>query len=71
MRPDLLPITIEGKLDHIIEEAGEVIKAYIKRKRFGSLATDPFTGTKYDNDADLRNEILDLRNAIAAYLKVA
>lgn len=29
MREDLLPITWEGKLARLIEELGEVIKAYV------------------------------------------
>lgn len=63
MSPEHLPDTYEGRLDHIIEEASEVIKAVIKIKRFGLKATDPNTGKSYDNLIDLYDEVQDVRKA--------
>src|SRR5712671_5052010 len=64
MRPDLLPITFRDCLSHVVEECGEVLKAIGKLDRFGEKATDPKTGIKYDNIADLLTEINDLENAM-------
>lgn len=64
MRKDLLPTTFDGKVDRIIEECGEVLKAIGKLKRFGLKAIDPKTGKKYNNLKDLKKELDDLEDAI-------
>lgn len=69
MRIDLLPKTRKGKLARIVEECGEVIKAYGKLKRFGAYATDPKTQIKYNNVRKLNEEILHLQHAIKEYQK--
>ena len=68
--PQFFPDTLEGKLDHVVEECAEVILAASKYRRFGPQAEvfflDPEQGPmkiEYDNKADLLNEIID---AIAA-----
>ena len=68
--PSFFPDTVDGKLDHVVEECAEVILAAQKFKRFGPGAKlyylDPVQGpmiVKYDNKADLLSEIDD---AIAA-----
>lgn len=66
MRNDLLPVTLEGKFSHFIEEACEVIKCVCKLQRFGEKPTDLKTGIKYDNISDLKNELSDLKYAIKA-----
>lgn len=71
MRTDLFPATTEGKLAHLEEECGEVIKAIGKLHRFGEFAKDPKTGFEYDNVKDLHEEILQLRGAIERYLEAA
>lgn len=55
----LRPEEIE-RLDHLIEEMAEVIKAAQKAKRFGWNATDPLTDKVYDNKQELRLEVRDL-----------
>ena len=64
MRADLLPKTPEGRIDHVVEECGEVLKAIGKLRRFGARATDQQTGITYDNIGKLGLELLDLRRAI-------
>jgi hypothetical protein len=64
MRSDLLPVTLEGKLDRLIEEGCEVTIAICKLRRFGENPTDPKTGIKYDNLVDLFKEMNDLAHAI-------
>jgi hypothetical protein len=68
MRVDLFPKTTEGKLAHVEEECGEVIKALGKLHRFGETATDPKTGITYDNVVDLHEELKQLNGAIERYL---
>lgn len=70
MRYDLLPTTYNGILIRLIEEASETIKAAAKIQRFGVIATDSKTGIKYDNVADLRSEINDLKHAIGEFEKL-
>jgi len=64
MRQDLIPKTRSKRIARVLEEAGEVIKAIGKLQRFGKIARDPKTKIKYDNVADLRAEMKDLRHAI-------
>jgi hypothetical protein len=63
MRQDLLPVTFEGKLDRIIEECSEVIKAICKLRKHGEHARDPITNIEYDNIADMLNEMDDVEDA--------
>lgn len=63
MSPKHLPDTYEGKLDHIIEEASEVIKAAIKIKRFGLVADK-----KYNNLRDLMEEVEDVQKAFDNFI---
>lgn len=66
MRKDLLPTTIQGKIDHVEEECAEVILAIAKMRRFGQIATDPVTKKKYYNLCVVMNEIEDLKAACLA-----
>ncbi len=50
--------------DQLIEECSELILALCKLKRFGKVATDPFTQKTYDNEAQARAEISDVKQAI-------
>lgn len=68
--PEFYPETMEGKLDHVVEECAKVILVASKYKRFGCIARTFFSieGSGvvehiYNNEADLLNEIQD---AIAA-----
>ena len=63
-RPDLLPKDYEGRLHKLLEETGEFLKAYGKRQLFGKIATDPLTGTRYDNEADMIGEMKDMAHAL-------
>lgn len=69
MRVDLLPKDRAGKLEHIVEECSEVIKAICKLKKFGAIARDPVTGIEYNNTNDLLGEFHDLQHAIQAFLE--
>lgn len=64
MREDLLPTSFEGRLSRLVEECGEVLQAVGKIQRFGREAQDPVTKIKYDNVADLRQELVDLKDSI-------
>lgn len=64
MRRDLLPMNLTGKMDHVIEEATEVILAILKYKRFGARAKDPVTGKEYNNEAEILAEMDDLYAAM-------
>lgn len=64
MREDLLPTSFEGRLYRLIEESAEVLKCICKLQRFGKQAIDPKTDIKYDNVADLKEELKDLKHAI-------
>lgn len=65
MRNDLLPTSFEGRMARLIEETAEVLKCIGKLQRFGREAIDPKTDIKYDNILDLKNELEDLKHAIA------
>ncbi len=65
MRPELLPDTFEGKLDHAIEECCEFIQAVAKLRRFGETPVDPKTGVSYNNIADMRAEMSDVEYAFS------
>jgi hypothetical protein len=41
MNPQYLPETLPAKLDHVVEEAGEVLVAFGKYMRFGPLSCHP------------------------------
>jgi NTP pyrophosphatase (non-canonical NTP hydrolase) len=62
--PKLIPDTPDGRLEHLIEECAEVIQAVQKLKRFGSEVHE-FEGVAYDNVENLRNELMDLEDAVA------
>ena len=66
MHPEFLPTDLDGMLDHVIEEAAEVILAASKIKRFGPDSTWPI-GNPSNNLLDLINEAEDLRTAVARY----
>lgn len=63
-RPDLLPKTYRKKLGNVVEECGEFLQAYGKFIRHGAKATDPKTGKKYDNVADMQAEMQDIMGAL-------
>lgn len=64
MREDLLPTSFEGRLGRLIEECGEVLHVAGKILRFGKQAQDPKTKIKYDNTADLHEELQHLKHSI-------
>lgn len=64
MRTDLLPTSYDAKVARVIEEAAEVLKCIGKMQRFGKQAQDPVTKIKYDNEADLREELTHLKHSI-------
>lgn len=59
----LLPTTLDGKLDHVIEECAEVTKTICKCRRFG-FEPHTFDGVAYDDRAHLLAEIRDLHGAL-------
>ncbi|MCA1379510.1 hypothetical protein I6F34_01575 [Bradyrhizobium sp. BRP05] len=63
MNPRYLPTTREGKIDRLVEEAGEVLQAIGKAARFGLDSTHPDGGM--NNAALLLSELADLRHAIS------
>lgn len=65
MRVDLLPTSFDGCVFRFIEESGEALKAIGKLQRFGEKATDPKTDICYDNVADLKSELVDLKHSIS------
>jgi hypothetical protein len=65
VRPDLLPTTLAGMLSHVMQEAGETVTAGSKIQMFGWTHIDPLTKIKYDNDKNLRRELMDLKLAIS------
>jgi NTP pyrophosphatase (non-canonical NTP hydrolase) len=64
MRLDLLPKTLDGKLDKVVEEAGEFLQAYGKFRAFGAHPRDEKTGIAYDNVRDIKRELEDLMFAV-------
>lgn len=65
MRDDLLPTSFDGRIARLIEETAEVLKCIGKLQRFGKEAIDPKTNIKYDNLKDLKEELQDLKHAVA------
>ncbi len=65
MHADCLPTTQQGKLQRLVEECAEVTQVIMKIERFGFNPTRESTGVTYDNAADLRAELVDLRHAIS------
>lgn len=58
------PHTVEGCLKHVAEECAELAKAALKAERFGLAPTQDVHGVTYDNRADVKQEIADVRMAI-------
>ena len=56
-----LPETLPAKLDHVVEEAGEVLVAFGKYMRFGPLSSHPNGGIS--NVKHLYLELQDLTHA--------
>jgi hypothetical protein len=69
MHPEYLPTTEEGKLDHILEEATEVINIIMKIKRFGPFSYHPKDENKTSNLDLLQGEVNDLALSFEAYRK--
>lgn len=63
MNPLLLPTTLEGKIDRIVEECGEVLQEIGKAGRFGLESAHPKGGL--NNAALILSEMADLRHAIS------
>jgi hypothetical protein len=71
MNPKWLPITLDGKIDRLVEESGEVVevigrvlRAVGKTSRFGLDSAHPEGGP--NNAALMLSEMADLRHAISA-----
>lgn len=62
MNPQYLPQTPEGRIDRLVEEAGEVLMAIGKLRRFGPDSRHPDGGPS--NIEQLKTELRDLRHAI-------
>lgn len=65
MHVDCLPTTQQGKLQRLVEECAEITKVIMKIERFGWTPTRALTQITYDNGADLKAELVDLKHAIA------
>lgn len=63
MNPKYLPRTLDGKINRIIEESGEVLVEIGKAGRFGLQNYPPEGGM--NNAAAILNECADLRHAIS------
>ncbi len=63
MNPKYLPTTLQGKIDRIVEESGEVLVEIGKAGRFGLDNHPPKGGM--NNAAAILNECADLRHAIS------
>lgn len=65
MNPKLLPANddLPGKIDRVVEETGEVLKAIGKIGRFG--IENYYPGGGQNNAAHLLSELADLRDAIS------
>lgn len=68
MKVQFLPITLQGKIAHVMEECGEVQVAIGKAIRFGLDNHHPVT--KETNRAAILREMRDLRMAISRLEKV-
>jgi hypothetical protein len=55
---EYLPDTVHGKLDHVVEECGEVLVAFGKFMRFGPLSRPPQGGDT--NVESLEKELRDV-----------
>jgi len=71
MNPKYLPTTIDGKIDRLVEESGEVtevigrvLRIVGKTGRFGLTSAHPEGGP--NNAALMLSELADLRHAISA-----
>lgn len=69
MHRQFLPQDKQGKLDHILEECGEVITAYAKIIRFGPDSCDPTVPEeeRVTNMDALLEELKDLESALVRY----
>lgn len=68
-RPELRPKHFDGKISKVVEECGEVLQNIGKYQRHGAFATDPAdSNINYDNITPLREELLDLQDAIKELL---
>lgn len=69
-RPELRPKHFDGKISKVVEECGEVLQNIGKYQRHGAFATDPGNPEiHYDNINPLREELLDLKDAVEELLK--
>lgn len=69
-RPELRPKHFDGKISKVIEECGEVLQNIGKYQRHGAYATDPSNNEiHYDNINPLKDELLDLQDAVNELLK--
>lgn len=63
MNPKYLPKTPEGRLDHLVEEIGEVLQAIGKLRRFGPYNHHHPERQNLPNWRQLQTEIRDLYRA--------
>jgi len=63
MNPKYLPTDLDGKIDRIVEESGEVLQVVGKIGRFGLTSSHPLGGP--NNAALMLSELADLRHAIS------
>ena len=63
------PVTLDGKLLHVVEEASEVSKAACKALRFGLKNRFPNRPSSETNEEVLRREMSDLIDAINALVE--
>ena len=63
MNPRYLPTDLEGKIDRLVEESGEVLQVIGKIGRFGLTSAHPKGGP--NNASLLLSEMADLRHAIS------
>jgi hypothetical protein len=63
VNPRYLPDTLEGKMDRVVEEAGEILQVIGKAGRFGLKSYHPEGGP--NNAALILSEMADLRHALA------
>lgn len=60
---DYLPTDLEGRMNHVIEEAAEAIKAVMKWRRFGPESRDPTKPNPPTNQVKLIGELLNVVEA--------